>query len=85
MNCQTAGAGLYERWMAKMLKWPPKPPPLAQKCFGEIAVVGHMILIAVPEILPWPVPIVLTVRVICVAPPKTGTFDRKPEFMSRRA
>ena len=40
--------------------------PLAQNCFGEIAV-----------------PISLLVSVSL--PPKTGTFDLKPEFMSPHA
>ena len=30
-----------------------------------------------------PTPIVLIVRVVCVAPPKTGTFDRKPQSRTR--
>ena len=44
-----------------------------------------MILIAAPEILSWAIPIVLIVRVICVAPQRIGKLDRKPEFMFRHS
>ena len=50
-------------------------PVLAQKCFREIAVeLGIMISIAAPEIVSWPLPIVLSVRVVSVATPKNGNI-----------
>ena len=51
-------------------------PPLAQKCFGEIAVyiAGSRDSDSGSRNIAWPIPIVLIVRVICVAPPKTGNI-----------
>lgn len=69
---QTAGSWLYESGMALMLKGRQNRRRWRKRILGELLQLGIIILMAFPEILPWPVPVVLIVRIICVTFPKNG-------------